>query len=232
MDQLLVTLTTWLRANAVLALPASLLWGMAAVLLSPCQMAAIPLVIAYVAGQREVPPPRRAAGYAVLFALGIFVSILLVGLACAAAGRILGDVGPWLPAAVGVFMLYIAWTLWQPPRCAVSSRITGRLQMQGAPGALVLGLGYGLLSGVCTFGFLAPILVLITVEHQISTGLAMLVLFGIGHCVPLVLCGMFSARAVELLGSRRGQRAVAALRRGAAMVVALLGVYFAAAPFV
>ena len=231
MDETLLAITSWLSTGAAVALPASFLWGMVSVLLSPCHMASIPLLIAYVAGQKFIPPPRQAAIYAVLFAGGIFITIMLVGLICAAAGRMLGDVGPWWQAAVGILMLWLAWTLFQPPQCSTTGSVMGRFQMKGAAGALVLGLAYGILSGVCTFGFIAPILGVITLQKQILTGLMMLTLFGIGHCLPLVLCGMFSARTMELLHSHSGQKLVAAMRKVAAVVIAGLGLYFTVKPF-
>ncbi len=226
MEQVLITITGWLQAGSVAALPASFLWGMVAVLLSPCHMASIPLLIAYVAGQKIIPAPRQAARYAVLFALGIFITIMVVGLVCAAAGRMLGDIGPWWQAAVGLLLLWVAWTLFRPPRCSTTGKALSRFQLQGSLGAFVLGLGYGFLSGACTFGFIAPILGIITLQKEIVTGVAMLVLFGVGHCLPLVICGMFSARTMELLHSRTGQKVVMVMRKLAAMVIFGLGLYF------
>ncbi len=231
MEQALIAINQWLQSGPALALPAAFLWGMVAVLLSPCHMASIPLLIAYVAGQKIIPAPRQAARYAVLFAVGIFVTIMAVGLVCAAAGRMLGDVGPWWQAAVGLLLLWVAWTLMRPPQCKATGHVLARFQMQGATGALVLGLGYGFLSGACTFGFIAPILGVITVQKEPATGVAMLVLFGVGHCLPLVICGMFSARTMELLHSRTGQGLVAVMRKAAAIVIAALGLYFTVTPF-
>jgi cytochrome c-type biogenesis protein len=66
-------------------------------------------LIAYVASQKSIPPPRQAARYAMLFALGIFITIMVVGLVCTVAGRMLGDVGSWWQVAVGVLLLWVAW---------------------------------------------------------------------------------------------------------------------------
>jgi len=151
---------------------------------------------------------------------------MVVGLACAAAGRMLGDVGPWWQAAVGLLLLWVAWTLFRPPQCSATGNVLSRFLIQGAKGAFIIGLAYGMLAGVCTFGFIAPILGVITLRKELVTGVAMLVLFGLGHCLPLVVCGMFSARTMELLHSRAGQRTVAIMRKTAAGVVAGLGVYF------
>jgi cytochrome c-type biogenesis protein len=226
MDAILIQITTWLTASPAVALPASFLWGAASILLSPCHMASIPLLIAYVAGQRIIPAPRQAARYAVLFAIGIFITIMVVGLICTAAGRILGDIGPGGQVAVGILLLWVAWTLFKPPQCVATGNLLCRVQVQGIKGAFVLGLGYGLLSGVCTFGFIAPILSLIILQKEVVVGVVMLVLFGIGHCLPLVICGMFSARTMELLHSRAGRTLEAGARKLAATVVAGLGAYF------
>jgi len=231
-NHLLISINQWLGTGAAVALPASFLWGMVAVLLSPCHMASIPLLIAYVAGQKIIPPPRQAVAYAVLFASGLFLTILMVGLVCVAAGRMLGDVGPWWQAAVGVLLLWVAWTLFRPPQCSATGNTLSRFQIQGKKGAFLLGLAYGILSGACTFGFIAPILGVITLQKKIATGIAMLVLFGLGLCLPLILCGVFSARTMELLHSRAGQKVVNGMRKVAAIVVAGLGVYFTVTPFI
>ena len=231
MDGILLSITGWLLAGPGVALPGAFLWGMVSVLLSPCHLASIPLLIAYVAGQKMIPAPRQAARYAVLFAGGLFLTIMMIGLVCAAAGRMLGDVGPWWQVAVGVLLLWVAWTLFRPAQCSATGHVLSRFQIQGATGALILGLAYGFLSGVCTFGFIAPILGLITLQKEIVTGIAMLGLFGLGHCLPLILCGIFSARTMELLHSHAGQRMVAIIRKLAAVVIACLGVYFIVVPF-
>ena len=226
MDRILLAITEWLSAGPAVALPGAFLWGMVSVLLSPCHMASIPLLIAYVAGQKMIPAPRQAAGYAVLFASGLFLTILTIGLICAFAGRMLGDIGPWWQTAVGVLLLWVAWTLVRPPQCSTTGNVLSRFQIQGKSGAFILGLAYGFLSGVCTFGFIAPILGMITLQNEIFTGIAMLVLFGFGHCLPLILCGIFSARSMELLHSHAGRAVVATVRKLAAVVIAGLGGYF------
>lgn len=226
MDNILLSITEWLQASGVVALPASFLWGMVSVLLSPCHLASIPLLIAYVAGQRIIPPPRLAARFAVLFALGLFITIMTIGLVCALVGQMLGDIGSWWQGAVGLLLLWVAWTLFRPPQCSTTGNVLARFQIQGASGAFILGLAYGFLSGVCTFGFIAPILGLITLQKEMVYGVAMLVLFSLGHCLPLVICGVFSARTMELLHSHAGQKVVAIMRKLAAVVIGVLGVYF------
>jgi len=68
---------------------------MVSVLFSPCHLASIPLIVAYVGGQQTSVNPRRAAGYAIAFSMGLFITIAVLGVVCARLGRMLGDVGTW-----------------------------------------------------------------------------------------------------------------------------------------
>ena len=71
----------------------SFLWGMVSVLFSPCHLASIPLMVAYVAGQEKAVNPWQAVGYSAAFSIGLFITIAAIGVACALLGRMLGDVG-------------------------------------------------------------------------------------------------------------------------------------------
>jgi len=226
MDELLITITGWLRVDAALALPGSFLWGMVSVLLSPCHMGSIPLLFAYIGGQNVILAPRQAARYAVLFVAGLFLTILAIGLTCAAAGRMLGDIGPYWQPLIGALLIWVAWTLFRPPRCYTNRSFLARCMFSGAWGAFVLGLAYGLLSGVCTFGFIAPILGIIAVQGKVLFGIAMLAVFAFGHCFPLVIVGIFSARLMAIFDQSTWQQGVLYMRRFAALVIAALGCYF------
>lgn len=226
-----VAVSEWMGQGGALAFAGSFFWGMVSVLLSPCHLASMPLLIAYVAGQKSIPPPRQAVRLALLFAGGIFITIIGIGLVCAAAGRMLGDIGPWWQGVVGIVLLGVAWTLVKPASCATTGSLLGRIQIQGGPGAFLLGLAYGFLAGGCTFGFVAPILGLISLQKEVATGVVMLIFFGLGHCLPLVLCGVFSARTMGVLHSHTGLRLVTVLRKVAALVIAGLGLYFLAGTF-
>lgn len=231
MNELLINISGWLHAGPAIALPGAFLWGMVSVLLSPCHVTSIPLLIAYVAGQETIPHPRRAALFAILFAAGIFITIMAIGLICAAAGRMLGDVGIWWQSVVGILLLWVSWSLFTPPTCSTTASSVRRLKVQGPGGAFVMGLGFGILAGICTFGFIAPILGIITLQKEVVTGVAMLVLFGVGHCLPLVVCGIFSASVMGFLNSHAGQKIIQGMRKVSAIVIAGLGIYFISAPF-
>jgi cytochrome c-type biogenesis protein len=231
LDEILIGVTNWLRAGPALAMPAAFLWGMVSVLLSPCHMASIPLLIAYVAGQHRILPPKIAAGYAILFATGLFLTIVIIGIVCALLGRMLGDVGPYWQVGVGLLLVWVGYTFLRPSVCSATGGVMQRFQVKGLFGAFILGLAYGFLSGVCTFGFIAPILGIITLQDEIVYGFFMLVLFGAGHCLPLVAAGMFSARIMEVIQGRAWQKGLLVMRKSAGAVIVGLGCYFIIIPF-
>lgn len=232
MDQLFLTINAWLTSGTGLALAGSFLWGMVSVLFSPCHLASIPLIVGYVGGQSEAVHGRRAALYAGLFSLGLFMTIALVGIVCALLGRMLGDIGPWWTILVGAVLIWVALDMLGVSKCSMSGGLMGRLKVKGLTGALVLGLAYGVLSGSCTFGFIAPILAIMTIQQELATGILLIALFGIGHCIPIVVAGSSTALVRRLLESRSMARGGLWFKRAAGTLIALLGVYFIVLPFI
>jgi len=207
-------------------------WGMISVLFSPCHLASIPLIVAYVAGQETAVNPWKAGWFAGAFTLGLFVTIALIGLICTWLGRMLGDVGIWWQVLVGGVLIWAALGMLGVEACSMSGSLLYRLNIKGIPGAFVLGLAYGVLSGSCTFGFIAPILAIVTVQQEIMTGIFLIVLFALGHCLPILVAGSSTAWVRKLTENSSWQGAGLWFRKGAGVVIALLGVYFILNPFI
>jgi cytochrome c-type biogenesis protein len=108
----------------------------------------------------------------------------------------------------------------------MSGGILYRLNFKGIHGAFGLGLGYGILSGSCTFGFIAPILAIITVQQEVATGILFILLFAIGHCLPIALAGSSTAAVRRLVENSAWQGAGGWFRKAAGAVICLLGIYF------
>ena len=230
-DQFLITVNQWMTGGLAIAAAGAFAWGMVSVLFSPCHLASIPLIVAYVGGQETAVQPRRAAWYAGAFSVGLFITIAAVGIVCALLGRMLGDVGAWWQALVGGVLIWVALGMLGVQACSVSGSLLYRLNLRGMHGAFGLGLAYGLLSGSCTFGFIAPILAIVTVQQKIVAGSVMMVLFALGHCLPIAVTGSSTAMVRKLTENSAWQGAGMWFRRGAGIVIALLGVYFISNPF-
>jgi len=116
-------------------------------------------------------------------------------------------------------------------KCSMSGNLLYKLNLRGMFGALALGLGYGVLSGSCTFGFIAPILAIVTVQEKVVTGVLFILLFALGHCLPIVVAGSSTAAVKRVMESSRWQGAGNWFRKGAGALIGALGLYFMAAPF-
>ena len=231
MDQFLILIHEWMSSGVALAAAGCFLWGVVSVHFSPCHLASIPLIVGYVAGQDRLVEGRQAALYAGLFTSGLFLTIAAIGAICALLGRMLGDVGPYWAIVVGLILLWVGMDMLGVARCSMGGSLMGRFRLRGMTGAFVLGLAYGVLSGSCTFGFIAPILAVITVQEKVMTGLLLITLFGLGHCIPIVIAGSSAALVRRIMTNASWQRGGTAFRRLAGVLIGLMGVYFVMRPF-
>lgn len=231
-DQFLIMVNQWMTGGLAVAAAGAFVWGLVSVMFSPCHLASIPLIVAYVGGQETAVNPRKASWYAGAFTVGLFITIAAVGVICALLGRMLGDVGIWWQVLVGGVLIWVALGMLGVQACSMSGSLLYRLNFRGIPGAFGLGLAYGILSGSCTFGFIAPILAIVTVQQKIVAGSVMMILFALGHCLPIVVAGSSTAMVRRLTESNAWQGAGQWFRRSAGVVIALLGIYFITGPFV
>jgi cytochrome c-type biogenesis protein len=231
LDNLFLTVNEWMVGGSALAVVGCFTWGMISVLFSPCHLASIPLIVAYVGGQQTALVPRRAAGYAVAFGTGLFITIAVIGAICALLGRMLGDIGNYWQILIGAVLIWVALGMLGVEKFTMSGSLLYRLNFKGMPGALALGLAYGILSGSCTFGFIAPILAIITVQQEVATGLLFILLFAVGHCLPIAIAGSSTAAVRRLVENSAWQGAGSWFRKIAGVFICLLGVYFILNPF-
>jgi cytochrome c-type biogenesis protein len=226
MNQLLTNLNHGLAGEPLIALFAAALWGVVSILLSPCHLASIPLIVAYINGQSDLRP-RRAMAISSLFGVGILVTIGLVGVVTAAAGRMLGDIGNIGIYIVAAIFLLVGLHLMDiiPVRF---SGITGSRRLgSGLLGALLLGLVFGIALGPCTFAFMAPMLAATfkLASSNMAYAVSLLLAYGIGHCGVIVLAGASAERVQRYLNWNNLSSATAWLRRTCGALIVLASYY-------
>ena len=92
MQKLFTQLTRAVESTWFIAMAASFVWGVLSILLSPCHLASIPLIVGFIDEQGRISA-KRAFWISTLFAVGILITIGVIGAITAAAGRMMGDVG-------------------------------------------------------------------------------------------------------------------------------------------
>jgi cytochrome c-type biogenesis protein len=226
MEQLFTYLSHAVEGAPLLALGASAIWGILSILLSPCHLASIPLIVGFISGQGRVST-ARASGIATLFAVGILVTIAVIGALTAAAGRMLGDVGRYgnyfvaaIFFVVGLYLLGVIPMPWSGP---------GQVNMKrkGLLAAFLLGLIFGIALGPCTFAYMAPML---GVTFKLAKtnpvyGASLLFAYGIGHCSVIVVAGTFTEVVQRFLNWNEQSKGVTVVKYVCGMLVLLGGVW-------
>lgn len=233
MEALFTSLTHAVSGTPLIALSAALAWGVISVVLSPCHLASIPLIVGFIDGQGKMST-WRAFVISNLFAIGILITIALIGVATAMAGRMLGDLGAWtnwfvaaIFFVVGLHLLDVIPMPWSGPGQVGMAR-------KGMLAAFLLGLLFGIALGPCTFAFMAPMLGVafsLSAENMLY-GASLLLAYGIGHCAVIVLAGTFTEVIQHYLDWNERSKGAILLKKICGLLVIAGGVWLIySAPF-
>ncbi len=232
LDGLLTTLTMAMSDTFGIALAASFAWGIASILLSPCHLASIPLVVGYIV---KLGPARarRSVGLSMTFAVGMLITIALIGFITASAGRMMGDVGVWGNLIVAAVFLAAGLYLMDILRLSWNTMTVKPVEGHPWIGALVLGLVFGVGLGPCTFAYFAPVLgvVFSIATTSMASAVLLIAAFGLGHCSVIVGAGSLAHMVQKYLNWTDQSSGATRLKRGAGVLVLLGGVYFAYTAF-
>ncbi len=203
---------------------------------SPCVLAAIPVAIGFVGGQDA--RGRRAWLMSLAFVTGMNLALVVLGLAAARLGLLLGALpGPWM-VSVGLLLLGAAAAIGRghgaKPCPSFPAAWQGRLQHSGLAGALAVGALMGTVMSPCATPALAAALAIAgtgtLMDGSIWWGATLLLAYGIGHSLLLLAAGAAPSTVhvlVHRLGSVQrwmpGTRAFSVLLAGAGLWWALQG---------
>lgn len=226
MQGLFTALTRAVEGNPAVAISAALIWGVLSVVLSPCHLASIPLIVGFIDKQGRIST-RRAFLIALLFSLGILITIGIVGAITAGAGRLMGDVGSFGNYFVAVIFFLVGLHLLGVIPMPGSGPGQVRMQRRGLLAAFVLGLVFGIALGPCTFAYMAPMLAVCfrLASTELPYGILLLVCYGIGHCAVIVLAGTFTELVQNYLNWNEKSKAADMLRKVCGGLVILAGLY-------
>ena len=224
------TLFTWLtkavEGTPAVAITAAFVWGILSILLSPCHLASIPLIVGFI-DQQGKTSTKRAFLMSTLFAVGILVTIGIIGAITAAAGRMMGDVGAvgnYFVAViffvVGLHLLGVIPMPWSGP---------GQVKMKrkGMLAAFILGLVFGIALGPCTFAYMAPMLAVTfrVASTSMAYGVVLLAVYGIGHCSVIVVACTSTELVQRYLNWNEESKGADILKKVCGVLVILGGAY-------
>lgn len=192
--------------------------------MGPCNMAMIPLVIGFVGGQKDLTRGRSLV-LSTAFAVGLAITLMSMGVFVSIVGGFIGGIGgAWYYAVAAVCILMgMQWAgIISLPLLDWGARQRESIKRRGLAGALLLGLVSGFVASGCATPALAAILTLVMSEGAIAYGASLLLAYGLGRGVPIVLFGAF-AGLVKLMP--RMTQWTARLERLSGMILIATGLY-------
>ena len=209
-----------------IALSAAVAWGVLSIVLSPCHLASIPLIVGFIDEQGHIST-KRAFQIALLFALGILVTIGLIGAATAMAGRMLGDVGRIGNYFVAAIFFLVGLHLLGVIPLPFTGPGQVKMKQRGRSAAFILGLVFGVALGPCTFAYMAPMLAVTfkLAADQMAYGILLLLAYGVGHCAVIVLAGTFTESVQHYLNWNEASKGATILKKICGVLVLLGGLW-------
>jgi cytochrome c-type biogenesis protein len=194
--------------------------------LGPCNVATIPLIVGFVGGSADLSR-RRSFSLSLAFALGLAVTFVLLGVAVALVGGMVGVAMRGWYYLVAVICFVIGLQMLGVLQLQIPTWF-GRLRervvtIKGTPGAFALGLVSGLVASQCATPVLAAILTYVMLKGALVYGAALLFVYALGRGVPVVLAGTFTGALKGLQSLGRWSEWI---ERASGVVIIVVGLYF------
>lgn len=172
---------------------------------SPCTVAAVPLVVGYVGGYAD-GSRQRAMLYAASFVLGLALAFTAVGLAVALAGALFLPAGSiWQMVLIGLALLAGVSLLSGRALPGLGGSHCGQtapVHWRGALGAFATGALSGVVFAPCATPVMVGILALIGNQRDVLFGTLLMFLYSLGHGALLLAAGASIGFAQRLARAR------------------------------
>lgn len=222
-------LSNLLSDSPSFALYGAFLWGLISVLLSPCHLASIPLVMGFV-NAGKAPSIKSAFIKSSIFSIGILFVMLIIGLITTYLGRMLGDLGNITNILGALLFLIVALLLADIIHLPQASLGNSDYFRNGSYISIfILGLLFGTVLGPCAFAFLMPVLGLVfnQADQNPIYAYSLLLAYGIGHSILIVLAGTTSGWVQKYSKANQKLSFVSILRKIIAILCFLIAIWFA-----
>lgn len=194
--------------------------------IGPCNMAMVPLIVGYVGGTRDLPR-KTAFRISLVFAVGLSVTFMSLGIIAALVGGLLGGGTRLWYYVVAVVCFVIGLQMLGVLNIPVPTWFGGlreKIKVKGLMGAFLLGLISGLVASQCATPVLAAILTYVLAQKaNLIYGAALLFIYALGRGVPIVLAGTFTGflKNLRSMGKWTGYA-----EKAGGVIILLVGFYF------
>lgn len=194
--------------------------------IGPCNVAMIPLIIGYIGGSQRLDK-KRAFSISLVFAVGLAVTFVGLGLIASLLGGLIGGstrIWYYVVSAVCILIGLQMLGVINIPTPGWFSAMREKVNPKGLLGAFLLGLVSGLVASQCATPVLAAILTYVMAQKaSMLYGAVLLFLYALGRGVPIILAGTFTG---VLKNFRAFGKWAEAADKVAGAIIILVGLYF------
>lgn len=200
--------------------------GGAVTSIGPCNIAMIPLVIAFVGGKTDLSRGRSMA-LSGMFVLGLSITYVILGVIASLVGGLIGgSAAIWYYLVAGVCFvigLQILGVIIIPVPM-LFGRLRERISQKGLLGALLLGLVSGLVASQCATPVLAAIVTyVLAIKAKLFYGATLLFVYALGRGIPVFLAGTFTSVLKQF---QKLEKWSGWIEKTSGVVMIIIGLYF------
>lgn len=190
--------------------------------LSPCILSMLPVMLGYIGGLEK---PTKTKGFitSVSFVLGLAVTFAILGIVASLLGKVFGQIGSTWLYIIGLFAILMGLQLIG----VININLPGLKAMPekkgGVLGSFGVGLLFGLVASPCATPVLAVLMTYVAGQGVLWYGALLLFIYGLGHGLPLIIAGTFTAVLKSLPRLQKWGHTITYLS-GALLII--LGLYF------
>ena len=219
-------LTSALNSTPEIAIISAYVWGILSIILSPCHLASIPLIVGFIDEQGKIST-KRAFFISLFFALGILITIAVIGVLTGLLGRIMGDVGKYGNYFVAVIFFIVGLHLLGIIPLNLKGANAAGYKNKGLIASFILGLIFGVALGPCTFAYMAPMLgiAFTTASTNLFFAVSLIFFYAVGHCSVIVFAGTFTEIVQHYLNWNEKSKGAVILKKICGVLIISGGIY-------
>ncbi|MGD9579931.1 MAG: cytochrome c biogenesis CcdA family protein [Vampirovibrionia bacterium] len=191
---------------------------------SPCVLSVLPIIIGYIGGYTE-GKTSSAFKQSLLFVAGLTITLTIVGLIAALAGKVIGSfIGPvWyivlavISIAMGLSLLEVFYIQFPTIIKDMPKNKYGKILSP-----IILGMAFGLIATPCSTPILIALVSYVAYEGSLLFGTLMLIAYALGHSIIVLVCGTFTGVLKEIGPIRKW---TSYITKASGILLILIGLY-------
>ena len=190
--------------------------------LGPCILSILPVMLGYIGGLER---PTKTKGFitSAFFVLGLAVTFAILGIVAALLGKAFGQIGSVWQYIIGLFAILMGLQLLGVLNIELPGLKTMPKKRGGVLGPFGVGLLFGLVASPCATPVLAVLMTYVAGQGVLWYGALLLFIYGLGHGLPLLIAGTFTAVLKSLPRIKKWSQYITYLSGG---ILIILGLYF------